>query len=119
MFMVFSSNVGSKTVLQDLKNLDLPIKSVEVCRGMYEGVEEQAYSVHASYDAFPAIHKLVLGEYEQSALLLIDANKQCSMYTVGKGAVAIPCGTWRRVSQAYALSCDAYTRICQDYYVVE
>jgi hypothetical protein len=119
MFVVFSANVNEEQVKFDLKGLHLPIKQVQVCRGAYEGVEEQAFVVHANYDALPAIHELVLGAYEQAALLVIDFNSQCQMYTVGKGAVAVPCGTWRKVSQAYALNRDAYTRIAQDYFVVE
>ena len=119
MFVIFSANVSDTQVLKDLKGLYAPIKQVQVCRGAYEGVEEQAFVVHANYDALPALHEMVLGEYEQSALLVVDYNKNCVMYTVGKGVVAIPCGTWRKVSQAYALKCDAYTRIAQDYFVVE
>jgi len=119
MFVVFSANVDTEQVKFDLKDLNQPIKQVQVCRGAYKGVEEAAFVVHANYDALPALHELVLNTYEQAALLVIDFNNQCQMYTVGKGVVAVPCGTWHKVSQAYALKQMGYTRIGQDYFVVE
>ena len=119
MFVVFSSNEDKRTVLNDLIGLAVSIKQVMPVKGAYKGNEEQAFVVHCGYDAVPAIHKLVLEDYEQEALLLVDANLDCKMYTAGKGVVGTDVGRWQIVTQKEALAADAYTRIAQDYFMVK
>ena len=118
MFTVFSSTEDKRTVLNDLIGLAVPIKQVMPVKGAYMGNEEQAFVVHCGYDALPAIHKLVLDTYEQEALLVVDANLDCQMYTAGKGVVATDVGRWQIVTQQEAMASDAYTRIAQDYFIV-
>lgn len=121
MFMIFSSTESVQLVMRDLNNLESvgAIKSVKIVQGCYAGVEETAYIVYAGYDVLPAVHDLVLNDYKQQALLVVDFNNSCTMYTSGRGVCGVNVGRWRKVSQAYAREQDAYTRIANDYFVVE
>ncbi len=119
MFLVFSSPYNLSEVINDIDALNVPVKQVNAVQGAYNGKEEPAFIVHCQYDAVPKLIDLVLQEYDQEAVLVVDNNYDCKMFTIGHGAIGVDVGRWHNVHQDVALSRDAYTRIGQVYYVVD
>lgn len=111
--------MGDNRISMEERNLDF--KRVY---GVYQGIGEAAYIVLIpnSGDEHNALR--LARRYGQESALHVDANRHAVLILLNpeEGGLDekahITLGTWGRVSKAYALAQDAYTRDGEDFYAV-